>query len=95
MELMEMGVATIGELVALPVERLVEYFGDGRGRYLHEAAHGRDDSPLATHGEPKSVGREVTFERDTANMPQVARTCSDSRKRPLTRCAPRASPRSG
>jgi DNA polymerase-4 len=41
---------------------------------LHEAAHGRDESPLITHWEPKSGGREVTFERDTADMTQVART---------------------
>lgn len=72
--LREMGVATIGELAALPVETLVEHFGEARGHYLHEAAHGRDDSPLITHWEPKSVGREVTFERDTADMTQVART---------------------
>jgi len=72
--LIEMGVDTIGELAALPVETLVEHFGEARGRYLHEAAHGRDDSPLITHWEPKSAGREVTFERDTADMTQVART---------------------
>ena len=70
--LLEMGVTRIGELAALPVETLVEHFGDARGHYLHEAAHGRDDSPLITHWEPKSVGREVTFERDTADMAQVA-----------------------
>ena len=70
--LMEMGVASIGELAALPAETLVEHFGEARGRYLHEAANGRDDSPLITHWEPKSLGHEVTFERDTTDMTQVA-----------------------
>jgi DNA polymerase-4 len=72
--LREMDVATIGELAALPVETLVEHFGEARGHYLHEAAHGRDDSPLVTHWEPRSLGHEVTYERDTADMTQVART---------------------
>jgi DNA polymerase-4 len=31
---------------------------------MHEAAAGRDDRPLVTHSEPKSISRETTFERD-------------------------------
>jgi DNA polymerase-4 len=72
-----MGVASIGELAALPLETLVEHFGEARGHYLHEAANGRDDSPLITHWIPKSAGREVTFEVDTADMGQVARILLD------------------
>ena len=72
--LAEMGVATIGELAVLPLGTLVEQFGEARGHYLFEAAHGRDDRPLVTHWEPKSVGHEVTYERDTADLAQVART---------------------
>lgn len=34
----------------------------------------RDDSPLVTHWEPRSIGHEVTYERDTADMRQVTRT---------------------
>src|SRR5690606_1248290 len=30
----------------------------------HAAAHGRDDRPVVTHSEPKSISRETTFERD-------------------------------
>lgn len=70
--LVELGVATIGELAALPLETLVEHFGEARGRYLHEASQGRDDSPLVTHWEAKSFGHEVTFERDTADRVEVA-----------------------
>jgi DNA polymerase-4 len=69
-----LGVRTIGELAALDVNTLVVQFGEARGRYLHLAARGRDDSPLVTHWEPKSVGHETTFQRDTADMAAVART---------------------
>ena len=75
--LAEMGVSTIGELAALPAETLVEHFGEARGCYLFDAAHGRDDSPLVTHWEPRSLGHEVTFERDTADTAQLARTLLD------------------
>ena len=39
-------------------------FGRAYGRWLHEAAHGRDDRPLVTHHEPVSMSRETTFDRD-------------------------------
>jgi DNA polymerase-4 len=72
--LAELGIRTIGELARTPVERLLEPFGESRGRYLHEAAHGIDESPLVTHWEPKSTSREITFERDTADESLLART---------------------
>jgi DNA polymerase-4 len=62
-----LGIGTIGELAAAPLARLAEHFGEAHGRYLHEAAQGRDDSPLVTHWEPQSMSREMTFERDTAD----------------------------
>ena len=31
---------------------------------MHEASHGRDDRPVVTHSEPKSISRETTFDRD-------------------------------
>ncbi|MGE5490216.1 MAG: DNA polymerase Y family protein, partial [Actinomycetota bacterium] len=34
------------------------------GAWLHEAAHGRDERPVVTYSEPKSLSRETTFERD-------------------------------
>jgi nucleotidyltransferase/DNA polymerase involved in DNA repair len=62
--LQAMGIRTIGELAARPVAELVEAFGRSYGRWLHEAAHGRDDRPVVTHSEPVSISRETTFERD-------------------------------
>ncbi|MGE5128781.1 MAG: hypothetical protein ACM3IK_04070, partial [Sphingomonadaceae bacterium] len=52
------------ELAAADPRLLVERFGRSTGAWLHEAAHGRDERPLVTEREPKSISRETTFERD-------------------------------
>ncbi len=62
--LQAIGVHTIGALAATPPERLQEQFGLSYAQWLHEAAHGRDDRPVVTHSEPRSISRETTFERD-------------------------------
>ena len=55
---------TIGELAAADPALLVKEFGKSYGAWLHAAAHGRDDRPVVTFSEPKSISRETTFERD-------------------------------
>ena len=62
--LMELGIHTIGDLAVIDPAVLIEHFGESYGEWLHYAANGVDDSPLITHWEPKSTGRETTFERD-------------------------------
>ena len=62
--LARLGITTIGELAATPVEVLLRQFGRSTGNWLHRAAHGLDDRPLVTESEPKSISRESTFERD-------------------------------
>ncbi|HMK50584.1 MAG TPA: DNA polymerase IV, partial [Thermodesulfovibrionales bacterium] len=49
------GINTIGELASIPLEKLVEDYGESYGHYLHGASRGIDESPLVTHWEPKSV----------------------------------------
>lgn len=63
-KLARLGIRTIGELAAADPLALQRHFGHSYGLWLHQAAHGIDDSPLVTHREPKSVSRETTFERD-------------------------------
>jgi DNA polymerase-4 len=58
------GLNTIGDIAAADPHWLVEHFGRSYGAWLHEAAHGRDDRPVVTFSEPKSISRETTFERD-------------------------------
>ena len=62
--LARLGINTIGELAATPVELLASTFGKTTGAWLHRVAHGRDERPLVTASEPKSISRETTFERD-------------------------------
>lgn len=59
-----LGIHTIGELAAADPQWLVGQFGANYGAWLHEAAHGRDERPVVTYSEPKSLSRETTFERD-------------------------------
>ncbi|TMH06095.1 MAG: DNA polymerase IV [Betaproteobacteria bacterium] len=59
-----LGVRTIGELARADPAWLISHFGKHYGAWLHDAAHGRDDRPVVTFSEPKSISRETTFDRD-------------------------------
>jgi DNA polymerase-4 len=59
-----LGIRTVGELAGVDPVFLVEHFGRNYGPWLHAAAHGRDERPVVTYSEPKSISRETTFERD-------------------------------
>lgn len=63
-KLESLGITTIGELAARDQVWLMEHFGRSHGRWLHDAAHGRDERPVVTYREPVSMSRETTFERD-------------------------------
>ena len=59
-----LGLRTIGELAAADPAMLVTEFGRSYGAWMHAAAHGRDERPVVTYSEPKSISRETTFDRD-------------------------------
>ena len=59
-----LGIHSIGELARADPALLVERFGRSYGAWMHEAAHGRDERPVVTRHEPKSLSRETTFEND-------------------------------
>lgn len=59
-----LGIRTIGELARADPAWLIEHFGRSYGVWMHEAANGRDDRPVVTWSEPKSISRETTFEND-------------------------------
>lgn len=75
--LKEEGIETIGRLAALPLEKLLDRFGNAYGRYLHDASRGMDESPLITHWEPKSMSRETTFQDDVKNWQVIAGTLAE------------------
>ena len=63
-KLEELGIRSIGELAQADPALLVEHFGQSYGAWMHDAAHGRDERPVVTYSEPKSISRETTFEND-------------------------------
>ncbi|HEY8691463.1 MAG TPA: DNA polymerase IV [Chloroflexota bacterium] len=65
--LQPLGIATIGDLAARPVEQLVGTFGRAYGTYLWEASRGIDASPLVAERVAKSIAAEHTFPTDTAD----------------------------
>ena len=59
----EMGVRTIGDLRALPVELLERSFGKW-GSHLARLARGIDDREVVSERDAKSISHETTFEHD-------------------------------
>jgi DNA polymerase IV len=65
-QLAGLGIQTIGALARLPRQLLVRRMGRF-GAHLWALARGQDERPVIPWEEPKSVGAEETFERDTAD----------------------------
>jgi DNA polymerase-4 len=63
-KLAALGIHTIGDLAQAAPDFLQEHFGLSYAQWLHAASHGRDDRPVETDSETKSVSRETTFERN-------------------------------
>jgi len=59
-----LGIRTIADLKALPIERLEELMGKC-GHRLYAMARGLDDSPVEESGEVKSISEQETFLEDT------------------------------
>ena len=65
-KLREIGINKIGELRKLSKSKLREMFGKV-GEYFWERARGIDEEPVSSEEVIKSIGRQITFERDTRN----------------------------
>jgi DNA polymerase IV len=71
--LARLGARTIGELATMVPRVLVERLGSS-GAHLQALARGEDDRPVVPWEDPKSVGAEETFERDTRDLARLRRT---------------------
>ena len=68
-----LGITTIGQLAARPVNVLKSHFGT-YGVMLHNHASGIDDRKVETPGEAKSISRETTFGEDVRDGALLAAT---------------------
>jgi DNA polymerase-4 len=59
-----LGIHTVGELASRDMAWLAAHFTLRTARWLHDVSHGIDDRPIVTDGEPVSMSRETTFDRD-------------------------------
>lgn len=66
-KLENMGIRTIADLQELPSIWLSDKFGTA-GRKFWEMAHGIDDRPVQPNYDRKSLGREITFPQDVADI---------------------------
>jgi len=67
-----LGIRTIGDLARYDPSILVEKFGV-IGQQLYLYAQGIDKSEVGMRGEVKSIGRNITFEKDTSDRDLVLR----------------------
>jgi DNA polymerase-4 len=59
-----LGVRTIGDLAALPLDPLRRALGEASAEHLHRLAHGIDDRTVQPDQKAKSIGHEETFAHD-------------------------------
>ncbi|GAA3644548.1 DNA polymerase Y family protein [Microbacterium awajiense] len=69
--LARLGVQTLGEFAAMPLERVRERFGE-RGARLHALAAGWDSRPIEPRTPPPELEREIAFEPPLEIADQVA-----------------------
>lgn len=74
--LADYGVTTIGQLAALPDATLRRRFGT-HGHDLALRARGIDPSPVVPSQAPKSIGHELTFDRDVTDPARLEATLLD------------------
>jgi len=72
-QLQRLGLRTIGDVAAVPLDTLKRAVGAVNAARLHELAWGRDPRTIELSREEKSVGHETTFETDVTDPVAVHR----------------------
>jgi DNA polymerase-4 len=67
-----LGITTLGQLAALPIDVVRRRLGEHAGASLRQRAQGVDDSEVVVPGRPKSVSREETFFQDVSDRAVLA-----------------------
>lgn len=69
----ELGVQTVGDLAALPVDTVVRRLGQASGVHLSALARGEDPDPVTPNRPAKSIGHEETFSEDLVDPAELER----------------------
>ena len=72
-KLERLGIATVGELAAMPVAILTSALGTAAGTHLHLLANGIDDRAVEPDRQAKSIGHEETFVEDRRERDELER----------------------
>jgi DNA polymerase-4 len=78
--LRKIGLERIGQIASIPHSEIVSKLGHG-GEHLWQLAQGIDDRPVESGEGCKSIGHEITFERDTGDSALLERTLLDLSER--------------
>lgn len=68
-----LGLRTIGDVADAPLDALARALGPAAAGHLHALAHGRDPRAVSPERAEKTIGHEVTFERDIADTVVIDR----------------------
>ncbi len=71
--LTRLGLRTVGDVAATPVSVLSATLGAASATRLHELANGIDPRPVTPESSERSIGHEVTFERDVTDADHLRR----------------------
>ena len=63
-KLERLGISTVADIAAMPVETLIAAVGKASGAHLHNLANGRDGRDVEPHQKAKSISQEETFPFD-------------------------------
>jgi len=72
----KIGINTGSDLRKLSKERLVSLFGKN-GLYYFNISHGRDDRPVCTEWIRKSLGKEITLDKDITDLTRILEILED------------------
>ena len=69
--LASLGIETVGDLAATPLESLTRSLGSASGAHLHALANAIDDRPVNPDSETKSISHEETFANDISDLEKL------------------------
>lgn len=78
--LKKLGFERIGQIAAMPLKELAARLGES-GAHLWRLASGLDDRPVLSEDGCKSIGHEITFEKDTDDFSLLRTTLLDLTER--------------